>query len=690
MSQLLSAEDNVPQVPVAPLMPKVIESNGHVREDPWYGMRDKENPKVLDYLKAENKYTEQVMAHTKPLQEKLYKEMLGRIKETDESVPYLDDGYYYYSRSIEGKDYRIICRKKGDLNAPEQIVLDENERAAGNKAYSLGDWEISPNGRYMIVCENATGSDIYELKVLDLQTGNTLEDTVPEVCGWGTVWAGNDYFFYSLMDESQRPIKVMRHKLGTSADQDVQVYEEKDERFSAWVGMTNDDRYLVIGAGSKDTTDMYVLDATNPTGDFVEFFPRKKGVERYIDHCDEGFVVMTNEDAKNFKILLYPDNSREEKDAEVLIAHNERIRLRNTLPLKDYLVVMERNFGQDQIEVINMKTREHHMIVMPDKVYMLSMGHNAEYDSHKVRLGYESPVTPESVYDYDLDTRKLDLLKVQEIPSGFDHSLYTADRLWVPARDGTKIPVTIFYRKDVKLDGTAPMVVYGYGSYGATMDPYFSSIRYSLIDRGFVYAVAHIRGGGLLGEDWYQNGKKLYKKNTFTDFIDVTKWLQDNSYSCPEKTTMMGGSAGGLLMGAVLNMRPDIYHVCIAQVPFVDVVTTMLDPSIPLTTIEYDEWGNPEEEKYYDYMLSYSPYDNVKVRSYPNILVTSGLNDSRVSYWEPTKWVAKLRKAKTDNNKLLFKINMGAGHGGASARYDFIKDIAFEYAFILDCYGISE
>lgn len=690
MTELLTAEENLPQPPVAPLMPKMLEQHQDRREDPWYGLREKENQQVLDYLKSENAYTEEVMAHTDGLQGKLYDEMLGRIKETDESVPYKKGSYYYYSRSVEGKNYRILCRKNGSIEAPEEIILDENQRAEEKEFYDLGDWEISPNGRYMIICEDFEGDDVYRMQVLDLLTGETLSDSLEEVCGWGTVWAGNDYFFYVLMDASKRPIQVMRHKLGTPMEDDVEVYLEKDERFTAWIGQTQDDKYLVIGASNKNTSSMYILDINDPTGEFVEFQPRKEDTEYYVEHCDEGFIVMTNEDAKNFRVLLYPENSRDIEDAEELIAHNERIRIRATLPLKDYLIVLERNYGQDQIEVIDMRTREHHMIVMPDKVYMLSLGSNAEYETDKVRLSYESPITPSSVFDYDLNTRELALLKEREIPSGFDRTQYTVDRLWVPARDGMEIPVTIFYRKDVKLDGNAPMLVYGYGSYGYTIDPYFSSSRYSLIDRGFIYAIAHIRGGGMLGEDWYRNGKFLKKKNTFYDFIDVTEWLQAHKYSCPEKTTMMGGSAGGLLMGAVLNMRPDLYNVCVAQVPFVDVVTTMLDPSIPLTTMEYDEWGNPADKEYYDYMLSYSPYDNVKVQHYPNILVESGLNDARVQYWEPSKWVSKLRKVKIDDNRLLFKINMGAGHGGASGRYDYLKEIAFEYAFILDCYGIDQ
>lgn len=686
---LTASAQSLPPAPVAPLMPKELVAHGHHRTDPWYGLRERDNGEVLDYLKAENAYADAAMAPTKKLQKKLYKEILGRIQESDSSVPYKDGNYCYYTRMFEGKNYSALCRYPFPFGE-ETVLVDENERAEGHDFYDLGDWQISPNGRYLALSEDFEGDETYQLHILDLETGNFLPDMPEEICGWGTEWIDDTHLLYVLMDDAMRPFRVLRHTLGTSIEDDVEVYREQDERFTVWVSKTQDNRYVLIGSANKNTADVHLLDSSDPEGVFKPFLPRKEGVEYYVDHHSKGFVVLSNEHARNFKVLLYPENGRSESDATVLIAHDERVRIRETLTLRRHLVTLERNYGQDRIRVIDLDSREEHFIEMPDKVYMLDLENNAEFVSDVLRFTYESPITPSTVYDYQLDSRELTLLKRRQIPVGFDPQDYVAERCWAPVRDGTEVPVTLIYRKGLEITAATPLLVYGYGAYGDTMDPYFSSSRFSLIDRGFVYAVAHIRGGGLLGQDWYEAGKFFNKKNTFTDFIDVTEWLHAQGYSCSGRTAMMGGSAGGLLMGAVLNMRPDLYAVCVAQVPFVDVVTTMLDPSIPLTTLEYDEWGNPEDEAYYRYMLEYSPYDNVKAQAYPNLLVEAGLNDSRVQYWEPSKWVAKLRTTKTDDNLLLLKVNMDAGHGGASGRYEYIKEVAFEYAFILHCLGISK
>ncbi len=672
------------QPPVAKKIPAQDTLFNEVRIDNYYWLRDKSNPEVINYLEAENAYTEAMMEHTEDLQDQLYKEMLGRIKETDLSVPVEKDGYFYYSRTEQGKQYKSHCRKKGSLDAEEEIILDENELAAGHEYFNLGVFEISPDHKLLAFSVDTTGGEAYTVYVKNLQTGRILEDEIPNTY-YSLAWASdNKTFFYTVLDHAKRPYQVYRHKLDHGAADDKLVYHEEDDRYFVDIERTKSGGYILINLNSIITTEVRFLKADDPEGKFKIFQSRKEGVEYEIDHHSRYFYFLINEGAMNFKLMRTPVNKTEKKYWQTVLAHDPKIKLDNIDLFEKYMVIYLRENGLRGIHVCSLKNGRTHKVAFPEPVYTFRIAENPEFDTQWLRFSYMSFVTPPTVYDFNMKTHERVLKKQKEVPGGYDPENYIMQRLFAEAKDGTKIPISLVYRKNLTMNGENPLLLYGYGSYGSSREPNFSSNIFSLIDRGFVYAIAHVRGGGEMGRYWYEEGKLLNKKNTFFDFIACAEHLIENQYTGSEKLVIRGGSAGGLLMGAVTNLRPDLFEVVIAHVPFVDVINTMLDESIPLTVIEYDEWGNPAEEEYYHYIKSYSPYDNLKARDYPDMLITAGLNDPRVQYWEPAKFTARLRALKTDNNLQLLKVNMGAGHGGASGRYDYLEEVAFEYAFILD------
>ena len=680
--------------PVAAQEAKTLSIHGDDRVDNYYWMKltdaqknaeqpDAHTQRVLDYLNAENDYREDVMAPLKPLQEKLYEEIVGRIKQTDMSVPFRDNGYFYFSRYEEGKEYPIYGRKNGSLDAAEEIMLDVNELAKDYAYYQVGGTSVSPNNRLLAYGVDTLSRRIYTLKFKDLETGEMLTDEIPNT-GGSAVWANdNRTVFYPVKDETLRTFKIFKHRLGTPTSEDEEVYHEADETFGTFVYKSKSKEYIIIGSYQTLSSEYRVLDADDPDGEFRIIQPRERKLEYDIAHYGEHFYIRTNLDAKNFRLMRTPVNATGKENWTEVVPHRDDVLLEGMDIFKDYLVLSERQGGITRLRVMPWEGEEHY-IEMPEAAYLAYTSANREFDTDILRYGYTSLTTPNSVYDYNMQTRERELLKEQEVIGDFDKNNYTSERILVPARDGTEVPVSIVYRKGTPKDGTAPLLLYGYGSYGASMDPYFSSVRLSLLDRGFIYAIAHIRGGQELGRAWYEDGKLLNKKNTFTDFIDVGEWMVANNYTSKDNLFGMGGSAGGLLMGAVVNMRPDLWRGVIAAVPFVDVITTMLDETIPLTTGEYDEWGNPNDAKYYEYIKSYSPYDQVRAQNYPPMLVTTGLHDSQVQYWEPAKWVAKLRELKTDQHPLLLYTNMDTGHGGASGRFERYRETAMEYAFLLD------
>lgn len=676
--------------PIAQKIPHRSTVHGMERVDDYHWLRDdsRTRPEVLDYLKAENDYTEAMMAHTQALQEELYQEMVARIHETDLSVPVRYGEYYYYSRTEAGKDYGIYCRKKGSLDAPEEVLLDANVLAEGKAYFSLGTYEVSPNHQLLAYSVDTDGSEYYDLYVKDLRTGELLLDTIAKMAG-GLEWANdNETFFYVMSDEAHRPYQLRRHQLGHSPVEDVVVWEETDDRFFLSVSKTRDMQYVMIDLGSKITSEVHYLRADDPMGAFECFQPRVQGMEYDVAHRDGVFYIVTNEGgAVNFKLMTAVAGATGLANWMERIPHQDDVYLQGVSLFKGFMVIHSRKGGLRSLSVHDFASEETHDIAFPESVYMCWGGSNPTFDTAVFRLNYTSLITPQTVYDYDMATRRLTVLKVYEVRGGYDRADYVTERIYATASDGTQVPVSLAYRKDLVLDGSNPCYLYGYGSYGINLDPRFSTVRLSLLDRGFVFAMAHIRGGSEMGRLWYEHGKFLQKKNTFTDFIAVAETLIAEGYTQSDRLAISGGSAGGLLMGAVMNMRPDLFRVVVADVPFVDVMNTMLDESIPLTVTEYEEWGNPNDRIYFEYMLSYSPYDNVERKAYPHILITGGLNDPRVQYWEPAKWAAKLRAMKQDDHTLLLKTNMGAGHGGASGRYERIKEMAFEYAFVLDKIG---
>ena len=676
--------------PVAKKVPKELTIHGDTRIDNYYWLNERENPEVIAYLEAENTYKDAVMKHTEPLQEKLFEEIKSKIKQEDESVPYLDNGYYYYTRTIPEKEYYLSCRKKGSLDAPEEIVLDVNKMGEGYEYFAVGSSMVSPDNKIIAFGVDTVSRRQYTVYFKNLETGEILNDIIPNTTG-GVTWANDSKtVFYILKDEvTLRSEKIMKHTLGTTLENDVEVYNEEDETFNTYVYKTKSHRFLVIASISTLTSEFRFLDADTPNGNFKIVQPRERGLEYSIDHFGDYFYIRTNLNAQNFKLVKTPVNKTEKENWEEVIPHREDVFFEDFDLFKNFLVVSERKEGINQLRIMPWKGEEYY-IDFDEEVYTVQPNVNMEFNTDIYRFSYTSLTTPNSIFDFDVVTKERTLMKQQEVLGGFDKNNYETKRIYATAMDGTKIPMSIVYRKGMEKNGLNPTLIYGYGSYGATMDPSFRLSILPLLDRGFVYAIAHIRGGQINGRAWYEDGKLLNKMNTFTDFNDCSQFLIDEKYTNNQKLFAKGGSAGGLLMGACINLKPELYKGVVAAVPFVDVVTTMLDESIPLTTGEFDEWGNPKEEKYYYYMKSYSPYDNVVAKNYPALLVTTGLHDSQVQYWEPAKWVAKLRDLKTDKNLLIFHINMDYGHGGASGRFQWIKDTALEYAFILDQIGISE
>jgi oligopeptidase B len=676
--------------PVATKIPKELSTHGDIRVDNYYWLNDRENPEVIAYLNAENDYKDQMLAHTKDFQEKLFQEMKGRIKEEDQSVPYKENGYWYLTRYEQGQEYPIYSRKKGTLEAAEEIMLNVNELAKPYDYYNVAGLSVSPDNKIIAYGEDTLSRRIYTIRFKNLETGAMLPDQVPGVQG-DIAWANdNKTIFYTLKDpQTLRGYKVMRHRLGTPVAKDVEIFTETDDTFYSFVYKTKSKKYIVIGSNQTLSNEYRVLEADKPDGQFRIIQPRERDLEYSIDHFGDKFYIRTNLNAKNFRLVETPETATTKDNWKEIIPNRSDVLLEDMDLFKDYLVLSERKNGIRQIRIRPWNGPEHY-IKFPEDAYVAYTSTNPEFDTEVLRLSYQSMTTPSSTFDYNMRTKEFQLLKQQDVLGGFDANNYQSERMYVSARDGAKVPVSIVYRKGIKKDGKAPLLLYGYGSYGNSMEPYFSSSRLSLLDRGFIYVIAHIRGGEEMGRQWYEDGKLLKKKNTFTDFIDCAEWLLQNKYTSQDRLFAMGGSAGGLLMGAVVNMRPDLWKGIIAAVPFVDVVTTMLDESIPLTTFEFDEWGNPKNKEYYDYMKSYSPYDNVEAKDYPAMLITTGLHDSQVQYWEPAKWVAKLREMKTDKNPLLMHTNMEAGHGGASGRFRALKETAMQYAFLLDLAGKNE
>jgi oligopeptidase B len=679
-----------PRPPVARTIAHVDTTHGDVRVDNYFWLRDdqRKDTAVINYLEAENRYAEAMMAHTAQLQERLYQEMRGRIKEDDLSVPERIGEYYYYERTEAGKQYPIYARKKGSLDAPEEVMLDLNQMAEGKRYLDVGNYEVSPDGRLLAFLVDTSGAERPTLMVKDLSTGRLLPDRIDSV-NYSLAWAAdNRTLFYGTSDAANRPWRVWRHVLGTDRAADVKLAEEPDELFRVGVRLTKDRRYLLIAHTSFNAAEYRFLDAATPTGEWRLIRPREAGVEYSVEHHGGRFLIRTNEGAVNFKLVEAPVADPRREIWRDVVPASDSVLLDGFDVFRNFLVLYQRSNAQRSIRVVKAATGESHVISFPEPVYTVRGGGNPEFDTDTLRFVYTSLVTPQSVYDYDMERRTRVLRKATEVVGGYDPSRYGTERTWARAPDGVMVPLSIVYRKPLERDGRRPLLLYAYGSYGSSTDPTFSSNLLSLLDRGVVYAVAHVRGGQEMGRWWYDQGKLLNKKNTFTDFIAAAEYLVRERYTASDRLAIRGGSAGGLLVGAVLNLRPDLFRAAVADVPFVDVITTMLDASIPLTAGEWLQWGDPREPEAYRYMKSYSPYDNVERKDYPAILVTAGLNDPRVGYWEPAKWVARLRAMKTDGNPLLLRTNMGAGHGGSSGRYDALREQAFRYAFILDQLGI--
>ncbi|WP_294082814.1 S9 family peptidase [Proteiniphilum sp. UBA5384] len=684
-------QSDFPAPPIADVLPDTFINFGQQRVDNYYWLKDKNNPKVIDYLTAENVYTDSVMASTKGLQQTIYDEIVGRMKEDDESYPSFKDGYYYYSRTEKGKQYRTYCRRKGSMEAPEEIIFDVNAMAEGKPAFIFRGYSISPDNSKAAYFYNETGSYAeFTMKVKDLASGENVgfsKDGVVSVA-----WANdNKTLFYSLIDQTLRSSKIYRQALDASEGE--LIYEEKDARFGTYVSGSKTKQHIFITSASSTTSEERYISADRPADPFKVFLPRVQDVEYEVySHRDKFFVRYKDKENLNGMIYEVPLTGYEDRATwKLFVPHDKDVRIEGIDILKDYVLLELRKNGLAEIRIKPVSGEgDTETIAFPEPVYTASLGGNPEYDAATFRYSYTSLNRPTTLYEYNIATKETGKLKEQEVPSGFNPGDYTVERLWATASDGVQVPMAIVYKKGLKKEGGNPALLYSYGSYGMSSDVYFSASMYSLIDRGFVYAIAQIRGGSDLGEQWYEDGKLLKKKNTFTDFIACSEKLIEDGYTSPDKLAAMGGSAGGLLMGAVTNMRPDLYRTIVAQVPFIDVVNTMLDDTLPLTTGEYEEWGNPNEEEYYNYILSYSPYDNIIAQDYPNILITGGINDSQVLFHEPTKYAARLRAMKTDDNIVLLHMNMDSGHGGATGRYDGIKDTAFEFAFILNRVGIDK
>ena len=684
------ASSSLPAPPVAKKAPKTTEINGRTMVDNYYWLRDKKNPEVKAYLEAENAYTDAVMKPTEGLQKKLYEEMLSRIKETDIEVPYKEGDYFYYSRTEAGKQYQIHCRKKGGLDAPEEVVLDVNEMAKGQKFMSLGAYNVSDDGNLLAYTTDNTGFRQYSLAVKDLRTGKLLPDHAERV--GSVVWANdNKTIFYTVEDDTtKRQYQVYRHTAGTSGS-DKLAYEEKDEKFDVYAAKTRSKAYIVLFSASHTTSEARYLPAGEPAAEWKVMQPRKQGVEYYPDHNGNFFYIRVNDTGRNFRLVKAPVTDPRSQNWQEVVPHRANVMLEDTDFFKNYYVLSERENGLPQIRVTDLRSGESRRIEFPEPAYASYGYTNREYDTSKFRYGYQSFITPRSVFEYDMVSGKSTLLKQKEVPGGYDRTRYQVQQIYATASDGVKIPISVVYLKGAKLDGKGPLYLTGYGSYGYSIDIGFNSDLFSMVDRGVVAAVAHIRGGGEMGKAWHDDGRMMHKKNTFTDFVASAEYLVAQGYGSKNRLAIEGRSAGGLLMGAVLNMRPDLFHAALVGVPFVDVMNTMLDETLPLTVGEFEEWGNPKEKPAFDYMMTYSPYDNIEAKKYPNMLVRTSFNDSQVMYWEPAKYVAKMRAIRTDHNIMILKTNMDpAGHGGASGRYDRLHEKAFDYAYFLTQMGIQD
>ena len=675
--------------PLAAVRPHQFNEHGNVRIDQYYWLRDRDNPEVIKYLEDENAYTKAVMAHTEALQDRLFEELKGRVRQNDQSVPFRQGGYFYYTRLVEGKDYPIYARKRGSLDAPEEILIDGNALGEGKPFFQVMGWQISSGEDLLAFAVDTMGRRIATLRIKNLRTGELLPDVIPRVTG-NMAWAeDNRTLFYTKQDSvTLRWDRIYRHLLGTPASADQLVFNEKDDTYNAFVFKTKSRRFVMIGSEQTVASEYLFVPADRPAQPFRTVIPRQRGREYQADHFGDYFYIRTNDHATNFRLMRTPVANPGVSNWQEVVPNRPDVFLDEVEIFRNYLVLTERKDGLINIRLRPWTGPGEHYLDFGESAYLAYTSTNREFDTPILRFGYTSLTTPTSIYDYDMRTRQKTLLKRDEILGGFEPANYVTERLYTTARDGTRVPVSVVYRKGIARP--APLLLYGYGSYGSSTDPTFSSDRLSLLDRGFVYAIAHIRGGQEMGRAWYDDGKLLKKKNTFTDFIDVADDLVRRGYASPDRLFARGGSAGGLLMGAVVNMRPELFKGVIAGVPYVDVITTMMDASIPLTTSEYDEWGNPNDSTYYRYMLSYSPYDNVERKAYPNLLITAGLHDSQVQYFEPAKWTARLRAMKTDNNRLILRTNMEAGHGGASGRYKRWHDVAFEWAFLLDLAGVRD
>lgn len=684
-------------VPSPPKRPNKLIRHGVTRMDDYYWMRDRNDPETMKYLKSESDYLEEVMQHTKPMQERLFSEMKARIQETDSTVPEKRGGFFHYERHEAGKQYPIFCRKKDSLDAPEEILLDQNQLAEGKPFCSISGFETSPDGTKLAYLVDFEGREVFTLYIKDLASGDYYPETIGNALGsayeqFGVEWANdNKTLFYATLDEALRPHKIFRHIIGTDPQEDVMILHEPDEEYYLYLGKTRNGSFITTFHYSTNTREFRYLDADDPAGELHILQPRIEGLEYSVVCHKEKFFILHNENAKNFKVSVVPIETPGKENWVEVIHHRDDVLVEYMDIFADFLVLYERKGGRKHIRISDADGINNvRYVEFPDPAFHFHPEGNREFKTNLLRLKYSSLITPHTTIDLHMDTGALEIRKVDVIPSGFDKTKYALERIHATAPDGTRIPITLAYCKDKqKKDGTNPALMYGYGSYGAISDPFFDADRFSLIDRGFVYAIAHVRGGYDMGRDWYDQGKMEFKRNSFTDFIACAEHLIAQGYASKDKFAIQGGSAGGLLVGAAMTMRPDLFKAVIAKVPFMDVVTTMDDPTIPLTTQEYHQWGNPEEKEMFEYMLSYSPYDNLRATEYPNILITAGLNDPRVAFWEPAKFTAKLRELKTDDNLVIFYVNSDSGHAGASGRFDHIKEIALDYAFLLECLGIQ-
>ena len=676
--------------PSAPKRPKEITTHGDTRIDPWFWLRDVEDPATLEYLRAENAHTEEVMAPEEELQERLFLEMRARIKEDDSTVPEKEGEYYYYTRFEEGKQYPIHCRKRGSPDGPEEILINVNELAEGKDYTRVGSWENSPDHKWLAYSVDSDGSEQYTIVIKNLETGELLDEAIPNSY-YSLEWANdNRTIFYDVLDENHRPVKIFRHHLGEDPSKDELVYEEKDERFFVGVAKSSSQRFIFVASSGNNMSEWYFMDGNDPSSELTLVEPRCPDFEYDIDHHGERFLIRNNGDgARDFKVSETPISAPGFANWSDFVPHVLGRPIGGFGLSQDYFVLYYRTNGLPQVQMRNLASGETHELTLDEEDYAVRLQENREWESSNLRFSYASLTTPATVYDYDMDTREREFRKQTEVLGDFSSDKYQSRRVFATAEDGTQIPISLLYAKDTPLDGSAPLYLYGYGSYGIIIDSDFSSVRLSLVDRGYIFAITHVRGGMDLGWDWYEGGKLLNKKNTFTDFIACAEHLIQEGYTTKGNIVSSGGSAGGMLMGAIVNLRPDLFKAVIADVPFVDVLNTMLDDTLPLTTMEYNEWGNPNDPQYYNYIKSYSPYDNVKSQDYPHMLITGGLSDPRVTYWEPTKWAAQLRELKTNDNLLLLKIHMDSGHAGASGRFDRLREVALEYAFILKVFALE-